>query len=99
MVTGSLWERDVFGRYLFARPFFWEDVVSIGVLALHTAYLGALLTSAVDPREQMFIALAAYAAYLVNATQFVLKLRAARRERPEDAFTESRIPQRFGIAK
>lgn len=99
MVTGSLWERDVFGRYLFARPFFWEDVVSIGVLALHTAYLGALLTSAVGPREQMFIALAAYAAYLVNATQFVLKLRAARRERPEDAFTESRIPQRFGIAK
>jgi 3-vinyl bacteriochlorophyllide hydratase len=28
----------------------------------------------------MFLALAAYAAYLVNAAQFVLKLRAARRQ-------------------
>lgn len=79
MVTGSIWEREVFGRYLFARPFFWEDVFSILVLALHTAYLGAL-AAAIDPRQQMFIALAAYAAYVVNATQFVLKLRAARRE-------------------
>ena len=79
MITGSIWERVVFGRYLFARPFFWEDVFSILVLFLHTAYLVAL-AYAIDPREQMFIALAAYAAYVVNAMQFVLKLRAARRE-------------------
>ena len=78
MVTGSIWEKEVFGRYLFARPFFWEDVVSILVLALHTAYLLALATAALDPRGQMLLALAAYAAYVVNATQFVLKLRAAR---------------------
>jgi 3-vinyl bacteriochlorophyllide hydratase len=32
-----------------------------------------------DAREQMLVALAAYAAYVVNAGQFVLKLRAARR--------------------
>lgn len=79
MVTGSIWEREVFGRYLFARPFFWEDVFSILVLALHTAYL-VLLAMAADVRQQMFVALAAYAAYVVNAAQFVLKLRAARRE-------------------
>ena len=84
MVTGSLWERDVFGRYLFARPFFWEDVVSMLVLGLHTAYLAALLSGTVAPREQMLLALAAYAAYVVNATQFVLKLRMARRERGGD---------------
>ena len=41
MVTGSIWEREVFGVYLFARPFFWEDVVSLLVLALHTAYVAA----------------------------------------------------------
>ncbi len=46
MVTGSIWEKDVFGRYLFARAFFWEDVFSMLVLALHTAYLVALLTGA-----------------------------------------------------
>jgi len=80
MVTGSLWERDVFGKYLFARPFFWEDVVSMGVIALHTAYLVTLVTGALPGRERMWLALAAYATYLVNALQFLLKLRAARRQ-------------------
>ncbi len=78
MITGSLWEKDVFGRYLFARPFFWEDVVSMVVLALHTAYLLALVLDLMPVREQMMLALVAYAAYVVNAVQFLLKLRAAR---------------------
>ena len=74
MVTGSLWEKDVFGKYLFAPAFFWEDVVSFGVIALHTAYLISLL----NERGLMWLALVAYAAYVTNATQFLLKLRAAR---------------------
>lgn len=78
MVTGALWERDVFGQYLFAAPFFWEDVVSFVVIALHSYYLHAILTGALAPREQMLVALAAYAVYVVNAAQFLLKLRAAR---------------------
>lgn len=78
MVTGALWERDVFGQYLFAPAFFWEDAVSFVVIALHTVYLGAILTGAMSPRGQMLLALAAYAIYLVNAAQFLLKLRAAR---------------------
>ena len=78
MVTGSIWERDVFGRYLFAPAFFWEDVVSMLVLALHSAYLAVLVTGALDPRAQMWLALAAYLAYVVNAAQFLVKLRAAR---------------------
>ncbi len=78
MVTGCLWEKAVFGRYLFAPAFFWEDVFSMLVLALHTAYLAALATGALGARGQMLLALAAYASYAVNATQFVLKLRAAR---------------------
>jgi 3-vinyl bacteriochlorophyllide hydratase len=81
MITGSLWEKDVFGRYLFAPAFYWEDVVSMLVLALHTAYLAALVSNFLDAHQQMLLALAAYAAYVVNATQFVVKLRAARRER------------------
>jgi 3-vinyl bacteriochlorophyllide hydratase len=80
MVTGSLWERDVFGRYLFAPPFFWEDVVSLLVLALHTAYLLALAWSVLPAQQLMYIALAAYASYIINATQFLLKFRAARRQ-------------------
>jgi 3-vinyl bacteriochlorophyllide hydratase len=80
MITGSIWEREVFGCYLFAPAFFWEDVFSFLVLALHTAYLFALFAGLGDPRQQMLLALAAYGSYFVNATQFVLKLRAARRD-------------------
>lgn len=82
MVTGSIWEHDVFGRYLFAPAFFWEDVVSMLVLALHTAYLVALFAGLLSPRELMLLALAAYASYVVNAAQFLLKLRAARMSAP-----------------
>ncbi|HIC82550.1 MAG TPA: 2-vinyl bacteriochlorophyllide hydratase [Kiloniellaceae bacterium] len=80
MVTGALWEREVFGQYLFAPAFFWEDVVSMLVIALHTAYLVVLISGALGAQGQMLLALAAYTAYVVNATQFLLKLRAARRE-------------------
>jgi len=80
MVTGAIWEKEVFGRYLFAPAFFWEDVFSMLVLALHTAYLAAVLLGWGTPLQQMALALAAYAAYVINAVQFVLKLRAARRD-------------------
>jgi 3-vinyl bacteriochlorophyllide hydratase len=80
MVTGCVWEKEVFGRYLFAPAFYWEDVFSMLVLALHSVYLAAVLAGFGEARGQMLLALAAYAAYVVNAVQFVLKLRAARRQ-------------------
>ncbi|MEM7397538.1 MAG: 2-vinyl bacteriochlorophyllide hydratase [Pseudomonadota bacterium] len=80
MITGSIWEREVFGRYLFAPAFYWEDVFSMLVLALHTAYILALLSGGLDPIGLMALALAAYGAYVINAAQFLLKLRAARLE-------------------
>ncbi|MGF1462668.1 MAG: 2-vinyl bacteriochlorophyllide hydratase [Maricaulaceae bacterium] len=82
MITGAIWEKVVFGRFLFARPFFWEDVVSMLVMALHTAYLGMLAFGIGDPRQQLAVALAGYTAYVINAAQFVLKLRQARLESP-----------------
>ncbi|MGF1543816.1 MAG: 2-vinyl bacteriochlorophyllide hydratase [Parvularculaceae bacterium] len=80
MITGAIWEKDVYGQYLFAPAFFWEDAVSMLVIALHTAYLVALAVGAWDPAARMALALAAYAAYVVNAAQFLLKLRRARLE-------------------
>ena len=78
MVTGSLWEKDVFGQYLFAPAFFWEDVVSFVVIALHTLYLAGLTFGFLSNLQLFAITLAAYATYVINATQFLLKLRAAR---------------------
>ncbi len=81
MITGCIWEHEVFGRYLFAPAFFWEDVVSMVVMALHTAYLYAFCFGGLDVQAQMHLALAAYATYVVNAAQYIFKLRAARLER------------------
>ena len=78
MVTGAIWEHEIYGRYLFAPAFFWEDAVSMIVVALHTLYMWGLLTGSIESHTLMMIALTAYAVYVVNAVQFVLKLRAAR---------------------
>jgi 3-vinyl bacteriochlorophyllide hydratase len=78
MITGSIWEKVVFDEWLFAEPFFWEDVVSMGVIALHLLYVSGLFFGWFDSRTLMLIALVAYGAYIVNAIQFILKLRAAR---------------------
>ena len=87
MITGSIWEKAVFGRWLFADAFLWEDVFSMLVLALHTAYLVALAAGLGTERGRMLLALAAYATYAVNATQFLLKLRAARLQAPASPLT------------
>ena len=78
MITGSIWEKVVFDKWLFVPAFYWEDVFSMLVLALHTAYLVALFWDIGTERERMLVALAAYATYAINAGQFILKLRAAR---------------------
>jgi 3-vinyl bacteriochlorophyllide hydratase len=78
MVTGAIWEKEVFGQYLFAPAFFWEDVFSFAVIALHSLYIYALWTGAFTPHGLMFIALSAYATYVINAGQFLWKLRRAR---------------------
>ena len=82
MITGSIWEKQVFGKWLFAPAFFWEDVFSMLVLALHSVYLVALAGGWGTERGRMLLALAAYATYAINATQFILKLRAARLQGP-----------------
>ena len=78
MVTGAIWEKVVFDKYLFADAFFWEDVFSFLVIALHTTYLVMLIGDYGTERGRMLVALAAYATYVINAVQFILKLRAAR---------------------
>lgn len=92
MITGCIWEKVVFDCYLFAPAFYWEDVFSMLVLALHTAYLFALATNAMPARGQMWLALAAYAAYVINASQFILKLRRARLQGAADVAANPHAP-------
>ena len=90
MITGCIWEKVVFNCYLFAPAFFWEDVFSMLVLLLHTLYLAALATGYLDQYQLMILALAAYATYVINAGQFIWKLRMARLDH-EKKQRESRV--------
>ena len=78
MITGAIWEKVVFGQYLLAPAFFWEDMVSFLVIALHTTYLVALYHGVLGQDALIALALAAYGAYVINAAQFLLKFRQAR---------------------
>ena len=90
MITGSIWEKVVFGEWLFVDAFFWEDVFSMLVLALQTLYVVALLKGWWTPEQQIYIAVAAYATYVINAAQFLWKLRIARLEgQKSDASSQS----------
>ena len=89
MITGCIWEKVVFDKYLFAPAFFWEDVVSMLVMALHTAYLWVWWQGSWSTSEQLWLALAAYVTYGINAAQYIRKLRMARLQRPHDHFVDS----------
>jgi 3-vinyl bacteriochlorophyllide hydratase len=98
MVTGAIWEKEVFGQYLFAPAFYWEDWVSMIVIALHTAYLVAFAGGSLSASGQMWLALAAYVAYAVNAAQFLLKLRQARLQTMRSGTPISMSPSATGSA-
>ena len=89
MVTGAIWEKVVFGQYLFAPAFYWEDVVSMGVLALHTAYLWVWWQGVWRPTDQLLLALAAYGSYAINAAQYIRKLRMARLQKTSPSLPTS----------
>ncbi len=83
MITGAIWEKEVFGQYLLAPAFFWEDIVSFFVIFFHLVYLVALFSGKFSPQSQMLLALFAYALYFINAAQFLRKLKLARKRSDE----------------
>lgn len=99
MVAGSIWEKVVFGKWLFAPAFFWEDVFSMLVLALHTVYLVMLMAGIGTVEQRMGVALAGYAAYVINAAQFLWKLRAARLEGARTDASPHEAQSRLAVAR
>jgi 3-vinyl bacteriochlorophyllide hydratase len=91
MITGCIWEKVVFDKYLFAHAFFWEDVVSMLVMALHTAYLWVWWEGSWSAGDQLLLALTAYITYGINAAQYIRKLRMARLQKPQDIMVNSSV--------
>ena len=83
MITGCIWEKVVFDKYLFADAFFWEDMVSMLVMALHTAYLWVWWEGSWSAGDQLLLALTAYITYGINAAQYIRKLRMALLQKPQ----------------
>ena len=91
MITGAIWEKEVFGQYLLAPAFFWEDIVSFFVIAFHTAYVLSLIMNLMDAEKLMWLALIAYFAYFINAAQFLIKFRLGRNNKKQLAQIEKEV--------
>ena len=72
-ITGALFEKDVFGEYVFAPEFFWEDVGSSIAIVVHLSYF-VLFYMGLDENTLIWTALLAYLSYLINAAQFLFRL-------------------------
>lgn len=71
VVTGSLWERDVFGYFWFAPEFLFEDVMTLVVFIFQMSYLAMV---ALHPDRMPAIVgmlCAAYVVYLANVAQYI----------------------------
>ena len=91
MITGAIWEKEVFGQYLLAPAFFWEDIVSFFVIAFHTAYVLSLIMGLMDAEKLMWLALIAYFTYFINAAQFLIKFRLGRNNKKQLAQIEKEV--------
>jgi 3-vinyl bacteriochlorophyllide hydratase len=79
-ITGMLWEKEVFGQWFLAPQFFWEDVMNAISLILHNGYFVARLLGASE-RDLALVMLVAYASYMINFAQFLIRGLRSRKQR------------------
>ncbi len=72
VITGSLWEHDVFGKWWFAHEFFIEDVMTLNVFLLHIGYLVVVYAWPENTRAILAMLGMAYAVYGLNVGQYIL---------------------------
>lgn len=85
-ITGMLWEKEVFGQWFLAPQFFWEDVMNAVSLILHNGYFIGLLLGASE-RDLVLVMLVAYASYMINFAQFLVRGLRSRKQRQSAAGT------------
>jgi 3-vinyl bacteriochlorophyllide hydratase len=71
IVTGALWEKDVFNWYWFAPEFFFEDAMTVNVFLLHLGYLAIVYTEPGNPAKALLMLGLAYVVYTANVVQYV----------------------------
>ncbi len=72
IITGSLWEHDVYGAWWFAHEFFVEDVMTANVFFLHVIVLVIALGWPANMRAILGILLFGYVIYALNVAQYIV---------------------------
>ena len=72
VITGSLWEHDMFGKWWFAHEFFVEDVMTMNVFLLHVAFLVTVYVWPSHMPAILSVLLVAYGAYALNVVQYIV---------------------------
>jgi 3-vinyl bacteriochlorophyllide hydratase len=72
VVTGSLWERDVYGQWWFAPQFLVEDVMTANVFLLHVAYLAMYYLFPAKMATTLALLVVAYSVYALNVGQYIV---------------------------
>jgi 3-vinyl bacteriochlorophyllide hydratase len=73
IITGALWEKDVFGQYWFAPEFLAEDTMTLNVFILHISYLGLAAANPENITVQIGMLIVAYGVYIANVAQYVVR--------------------------
>ena len=83
VVTGALWEHDVYGRWWFAQEFIIEDTMTANVFALHVAYLVVAYAWPANGTATLSILGVAYGVYALNVAQYVVQHAGVRKRQAE----------------
>jgi len=73
IVTGSLWEHDVFGEWWFAEEFFVEDVMTVNVFLLHVAVVVMFFRMPDQLGAVAGMLAFAYVIYTINVGQYLIQ--------------------------
>lgn len=72
-ITGMFFEKDIFGKWVFSKEFFWEDVGSSVATFFHFLYF--VLAWKGYPDDTLVIwATVAYSSYIINAVQYLVRI-------------------------
>jgi len=72
-ITGMFFEKDLFGKWVFSKEFFWEDVGSSVATFFHFLYF--VLAWKGYPEGTLVIwATVAYSSYIINAVQYLVRI-------------------------
>jgi len=72
-ITGMFFEKDLFGKWVFSKEFFWEDVGSSVATFFHFLYF-VLAWKGYPDATLVIWATVAYSSYIINAVQYLVRI-------------------------